>query len=290
MDIQNFWKEADLPIVALSPMDGVTDAVFRRIVAQHGKPDLIVTEFTSVEGILHGAESELAGLVYDEMERPVVAQIYGADPSAFFHVAQLICALGFDGVDINMGCPAKAISSRGCGAGLIQNPLRAKEILRAAREGIERWAEGAPLSLLTIRPQLAEWLSKTRGDSTPTPSGRRSIPISVKTRLGTDRIVIEEWIRHLLDERPAAVSIHGRTLAQRYSGSANWGAIAKAAEAARGSGTLILGNGDIASLNDARRRIRESGVDGVLIGRAALGNPWIFRNKEAFRRELKTEE
>jgi tRNA-dihydrouridine synthase len=312
MEIPSFWNEMSRPIIGLSPMDGVTDATFRRIVARHGKPDLILTEFTSVEGICHGAESELSGLIFNEVERPIAAQIYGADPEAFFHVAQLVCELGFDGLDINMGCPAKAISSRGCGAGLIQNPSLAKEIIRAARRGIDRWVSGAPLSLLDLQPQIADWLT-ARKESGPEDkkqgsgfadasagrggiggpasslagrapiSNRRPLPVSVKTRLGTKQIVIKEWVQTLLEERPAAISIHGRTLAQQYSGSANWEAIAEAAETAQGSGTLIIGNGDIASLNDARRRVLESGVDGVLIGRAALGNPWIFRNKEALR-------
>lgn len=324
MDPASFWNQLPRPIVGLSPMDGVTDPTFRRIVARHGKPDLIVTEFTSAEGICHGAESELSGLLYHESERPVVAQIYGADPDSFFHVAQLVCELGFDGFDINMGCPAKAVSSRGCGAGLIQNPDLAHEILRSVQRGIKEWADGAPLSILDLQPKIADWLAMyksggrgpgaggrediKRGSGLAGPSAgrggiggsassfaaqaptynktRRPIPVSVKTRLGVRQIVIKEWVQSLLRARPAAISIHGRTLAQRYTGSANWEAIAEAVEVARGSGTLIIGNGDIRSLNDARLRIRESGVDGVLIGRAALGNPWLFRKKETLRTGL----
>lgn len=280
MNLRNFWKEIERPIIALSPMDGVTDACFRRIVARHGRPDLIVTEFTSVEGICHGAESELSGLVYDEIERPVVAQIYGADPESFYHVAQLVCELGFDGLDINMGCPAKAVSSRGCGAGLIRDPGRAAAILEATRRGIRRWADGAPLSIFSVHPSIEAWFRNRKPYLPPLPE-RSPIPISVKTRLGTDRIVIKEWVGHLLESRPSAISIHGRTLKQGYSGSANWEAIAGAVEIAKGSGTLILGNGDLTSLGDAYQKVLETGVDGVLIGRAALGNPWLFRHKKA---------
>ena len=280
----NFWNNLPNPIIALSPMDGVTDPCFRRIVATHGRPDLIVTEFTSVEGILHGAESELGGLVFDPIERPIVAQIYGAKPESFFLIAQLVCELGFDGLDINMGCPAKAVSSRGCGAGLIADPPRAKAILRAARQGIEAWVAGRALPLADLHPKIGEWLIRRKAAGQSPPSERRPIPISVKTRLGVNRIVIQEWVAHLLEENPAAISIHGRTLNQGYRGAADWKAIAEAASIARGSGTLILGNGDIRSLNEAAERVRESGVDGVLIGRAALGNPWIFRKKSALRR------
>lgn len=282
----NFWKDIPKPIIALSPMDGVTDPCFRRIVATHGKPDLIVTEFTSVEGILHGAESELGGLVFDEVERPIVAQIYGAKPESFFLIAQLVCELGFDGLDINMGCPAKAVSSRGCGAGLIADPPRAKAILQAARQGIAAWVASGSLPLADLHPRIGEWLIGRKQAGQLPPSERRPLPVSVKTRIGVNRVVIQEWVSHLLEEKPAAISIHGRTLQQGYRGAADWKAIAEAASIARGSGTLILGNGDIRSLNEAARRIRESGVDGVLIGRAALGNPWIFRKKSALREAL----
>lgn len=282
----NFWNHIPKPIIALSPMDGVTDPCFRRIVATHGRPDLIVTEFTSVEGILHGAESELGGLIFDEIERPIVAQIYGAKPESFFLIAQLVCELGFDGLDINMGCPAKAVSSRGCGAGLINDPPRAKAIIQAARQGIDAWVAGGSLPLADLHPAIGEWLIRRKEAGQIPPSERRPLPLSVKTRLGVNRVVIQEWVSHLLEEKPAAVSIHGRTLNQGYRGAADWKAIAEAASVARGSGTLILGNGDIRSLNEAARRIRESGVDGVLIGRAALGNPWIFRKKPTLRDAL----
>lgn len=286
----NFWNTIPKPIIALSPMDGVTDPCFRRIVATHGKPDLIVTEFTSVEGILHGAESELGGLLFSETERPIVAQVYGAKPESFFLVAQLVCELGFDGLDINMGCPAKAVSSRGCGAGLIADPPRAKGIIQAARQGIDAWVAGGTLPLADLHPKIGEWLAR-RKEAGPLPPGeRRPLPLSVKTRLGINRVVIHEWVSHLLEEKPAAISIHGRTLNQGYRGAADWKAIAEAASIARGSGTLILGNGDLRSLNEAAERIRQSGVDGVLFGRAALGNPWIFRKKSALRDALNRDE
>jgi len=291
----NFWNTLPRPIVGLAPMDGVTDASFRRIAATYGKPDLTITEFASVEGICHGAESELRQLLYSEIERPVIAQIYGAEPEAFFYVAQLICELGFDGIDINMGCPAKKVSARGCGAGLIKDPPRARAILQETRRGIAAWADGGPLSILKRHPKVADWYAHFRlnkmgafyAQRDPL-SPRLPLPVSLKTRLGIDQVVIREWVQHLLEESPAAISIHGRTLMQRYRGDADWDAISEAVETAHGSGTLIMGNGDILSLNDAVFKIRQSGVDGVLIGRAALGNPWIFRNIEELRRRFNT--
>jgi len=283
MTENSFWESVPKPIIGLSPMDGVTDACFRRIVAKHGKPDLILTEFTNIDGICHGAESELSGLQYHESERPVVAQIYGKEPELYFEVAQLVADLGFDGLDINMGCPAKTVAARGCGAGLIRDPGRAQAIISACREGIREWAAGAPLGIFKRSAKIEKWF-RAQGKPTIPLAERRLIPVSVKTRLGTDRNMVKEWMPTLLAMRPAAISIHGRTLTQGYRGFADWGAIAEAKRMAEGTGTLIMGNGDVSSLEDARQRIETAGVDGVLIGRAALGNPWLFLNKEALRR------
>jgi nifR3 family TIM-barrel protein len=262
----SFWSKLSRPIIGLAPMDGVTDPPFRHIVATYGKPDLMITEFTSVEAIRRGVAREMSGLTFGEVERPVVAQVYGAQPEAFFHVAQIVCALGFDGLDINMGCPAKNVASRGCGAALIDDPVRARAILKAAHDGIRAWADGAPLS------ETPPGFSPPRDSPLP----RRKIPLSVKTRIGCDRVVVAEWVAHLLEEKPAAITLHGRTLRQGYGGQADWEAIALAGRVAKGSGTLILGNGDVGSPAEARRRADETGIDGVLIGRATLGHPWLF--------------
>ena len=133
----SFWHQIAQPIIGLSPMDGVTDPAFRFIVARHGKPDVQFTEFINVDEIGYGVESAWHQLRYAEIERPVVAQIYGADPDKFYQMVQVICALGFDGVDINMGCPSKSVSARGCGAALIKTPPLAREIIRAAQAGGE---------------------------------------------------------------------------------------------------------------------------------------------------------
>ena len=276
----SFWQDIRQPIIGLSPMDGVTDPAFRFIVASHGKPDVQFTEFINVDEVCHGGDPAWSQLSYDEIERPIVAQIYGADPDKFYQVAQVVCELGFDGVDINMGCPSKNVSARGCGAALIKNPPLAKEIIRAVQAGVRDWASGHGIDAIGLRPRVVHRVQAlTSGRTGVAPKPRRPVPVSVKTRLGYDSVVIEEWVSILLEEHPAAISIHGRTLAQMYRGQADWDAITRAAKIARETATLVLGNGDVESMADLVARVQETHVHGVLIGRGALGNPWIFRAK-----------
>ncbi|TLY19292.1 MAG: tRNA-dihydrouridine synthase [Nitrospirae bacterium] len=275
----SFWHKIPQPIIGLSPMDGVTDPAFRYIVARYGKPDVQITEFVSVDEICHGGDAAWNQLQFAEIERPIVAQIYGADPDTFYQVAQVVCELGFDGVDINMGCPSKSVSARGCGAALIRNPPLAREIIRAVHGGVTDWAAGHRIESIGLRPKVVERvLALTSGRDGP--RTRKPVPVSVKTRLGYDAVVIEDWVSVLLEERPDVISIHGRTLAQMYRGRADWGAIARAAKLIRETSTLALGNGDVESLHDLVTRVQETQVHGVLIGRGALGNPWLFRAKE----------
>ena len=269
-------------------MDGITDASFRYIAAKHGKPDVILTEFVNVQSALYSPHTLLKDFSYDELERPIAAQIYGRTPELFYKVAHIVGELGFDGLDINMGCPAKKVAASGCGAALIRTPALAREIIRAAQRGIQDWRNGQTLEEVGFDSDMihqVRWANLRRCGAAE-PSDRRLIPVSVKTRLGYDRVVVEDWLAALLSERPAAVSLHGRTLEQGYKGEANWQAIERAAEIARGSDTLILGNGDVRDLKDAYRRVRETGVAGVLIGRAAQGDPWIFRGKNAVKEAL----
>ncbi len=283
----SFWHDIAQPIIGLSPMDGITDPAFRFIVARHGKPDVQFTEFISVDEICYGAESARQQLRYAEIERPVVAQIYGADPDKFYQVAQVVCDLGFDGVDINMGCPSKSVSARGCGAALIKNPPLAREIIRAVQSGVRDWASGRRIETIGLRPKVVGQVTALASERMRLgPAPRRPVPVSVKTRLGYDSVVIEEWVAILLEERPEVISIHGRTLAQMYRGQADWGAIARAAKLARETSTLILGNGDVESLGDLVLRVRETHVHGVLIGRGALGNPWIFLQKDRAKEQV----
>jgi tRNA-dihydrouridine synthase len=280
----SFWQSLTGPIIGLAPMDGVTDATFRHTVALQGKPDVSFTEFTHVHDVCRGPEFLLDSLIYHEAERPVVAQLYGKDPDLFYQAAHAVCELGFDGLDINMGCPSRSVASSGSGAGLIRTPDVAHAIMQATRRGIADWAAGQTLEGAGLKPGRVEairLMNEQREDARPLV--RQTIPLSVKTRLGYDVAIVDRWIEHLLMEQPAVISLHGRTLQQMYRGEADWGAIARAVEIARGSGTLLFGNGDVHSLQDVVRRVRETGVDGVLVGRATLGAPWFFQQKEEAR-------
>ncbi len=238
-----FWAKLNKPIMAMAPLSGGTDAAFRPIIARYGKPDILFTEFVSCVGLCSpGRAKLLPDLWYSEIERPIVAQIFGPHPDAFLQTAQLIVELGFDGIDINAGCPDKSVEKQGAGAALIKDPQRMLQIMRATREGAG------------------------------------NLPVSVKTRLGYDRVIIEEWLDCLLGEKPAAVTIHARTRNELSKVPARWDAIGRAVEFAKGRGTktLILGNGDVNTLSEAQRLAAATGVDGVMIGRGIFGNPWLF--------------
>ncbi len=201
------------------------------------------------------------------------------------------CELGFNGLDLNMGCPAKTIANKGGGAALIRMPETAKAIIRAAQAGVRDWYNGQTLEDLEMEPerirrirQMNEERVRIWGDTPQTE--RLLLPVSVKTRLGYDSIVVTDWVQELLELEPHVISLHGRTLAQHYKGEANWDAIAAAAEIVCKTDTLIFGNGDIKTLYEAAQRIRTTGVHGVLIGRASFGNPWLFRDREKLKQLL----
>jgi tRNA-dihydrouridine synthase len=286
----NFWLEITKPIIGIAPMDGVTDASFRYMTGKHGGPDVTLTEFVNIQSAFYSPHTLLKDFTYSDIERPVVAQIYGKTPELFYRVAHIVCELGFDGLDINMGCPARKVAATGCGAALTRAPQLARHIIRAVKRGIQDWYEGRTLNDAGLGNDVIEEikLANRRRSGHETSRQRRAIPVSVKTRLGYDRNVIDEWLPTLLEENLAAISLHGRTLEQGYKGEADWNAIGRAVEIAKGSNTLILGNGDVHDLRDAHRRVRETRVDGVLIGRGAQGNPWLFRDKGSVKQALRT--
>ncbi|MBL7684450.1 MAG: tRNA-dihydrouridine synthase [Deltaproteobacteria bacterium] len=250
------WQQLPQPIFGLAPMDGVTDSTFRTILYRYGAPDVLFTEFVSVEGLVRQIPAMFQDLQYEENERPMIAQIYGYEPEAFRKSVQIVAKLGFDGIDINMGCPAKSVVHSGGGAALIKTCPHAQQII------------------YTCSQALDEYFDQT---------GKR-IPLSVKTRLGYTQNSVKDWIRSLLDtEKLSNISLHGRTLKQGYGGNADWDAIAEAAEITQHTKTLLLGNGDLQSLGEALQKIKQSKVNGVLLGRASYGNPWLFRHKEAYR-------
>jgi nifR3 family TIM-barrel protein len=246
--VKSFWDKLPRPIMALAPMADVTDAAFRRLIAKCGPPDITWTEFVSADGLCHplGRERLRRDLLYTEAERPIVAQLFGARPEQMKEAAQLIAELGFDGLDLNMGCPDRAVEKQGAGAALMKNPKLARELIRAAREG--------------------------------TRAAGRELPISVKTRLGYNKDELETWLPELLAEAPAAVTIHARTRKEMSKVPARWERVRRAVEIRNelGSSALILGNGDATDLADARVKAEVSGADGVMLGRAIFGNPWLF--------------
>ena len=277
-------------IVGLAPMDGVTDEVIRLLQAKIAKPDVVFTEFVSAEGLSRGGVKLYQKLLYSPIERPIVAQLFGKDPESFYKSSIILCELGFDGIDINMGCPSKKVSGHGNGAALIENPELAKELIRTVKTGAEDWVEDKK-KIFRIKPKEKilkiikdnKKYSKLHGWSrdSSTSLGMTITPtVSVKTRLGINSCIIEKWIPVLLNEKIDFLTIHGRTLKQGYSGKADWGKIGEVVKMARGSGIGIWGNGDIGSREEANEHIKKYGVNGVLIGRKAIGNPWVFENKK----------
>ncbi len=276
MLVRGFWDRLKKPIVGLSPMDGVTDATFRHMVCKYSNPDLVMTEFTNVEGLARGAVKMLPAFYYEEAERPVVAQIYGVEPQSYYKCVVMLCYMGFDGIDINMGCPANKVAKRGSGAGLIKTPDLAKELVLISKKAARDWAEGISMEDAGVHPEIIKAVKELH----PEPGPRVELPVSVKTRIGFDKDVSEEWMEHLIETEPANISLHGRTLRQMYLGMADWDSIARAADVVRGTGISFLGNGDVQSMDDAYERIEKYNIDGVLIGRATFGNPWFFKGKE----------
>ena len=279
-------------------MDGVTDIAFRHVIAtgacpersaakSKSRPDVIFTEFTNVHDICQGRSMGWEPLRYTDGQRPIVAQLYGKEPLLFYRAAHVVSELGFDGLDINMGCPSKNVASSGCGAGLIKTPELALDIMAATERGLRDWADGQTLAEAGLKPGIVEKVRMARAAKDQPMVSNSLLPLSVKTRLGYDSVIIKEWSACLAEGRPQVISIHGRTLKQMYRGDADWEAIAEAAAQIRQQGILVLGNGDVGSMNEAITRIRTSGVDGILIGRAALGNPWIFHGKESVREAVR---
>ena len=239
----SFWQHLTKPILALAPMADVTDPAFRRIVAKYGKPDVLWTEFVSADGLFsRGYDVLIKDLEFTQSERPIVAQFYTSSPDMMRQAAALARDLGFDGVDINMGCPDRNVERRGAGANLIKYPQLAQEIIRAAKEG----------------------------------SG--SLPVSVKTRVGWHKNELDTLLPALLEAEPAVISIHARTRNEMSRVPARWEHIRRAVEIRNEnkSDTLIFGNGDVSSVADALQKAKETQCDGVMIGRAIFGNPWLF--------------
>lgn len=277
------------PLLALAPMDGVTDFAFRSIVKKHGQPDLIWTEFVSVEALCRGAAPELMSQFdYDATQQPIIAQVFGQTPEYFYLVALMLAELGFAGVDINMGCPAKTVAQSGSGAALIAKPDLVQAIIKQTQQAVEDWANGKSLSdcekvnhklLRALEEQKAFWqIQKVQ---------RKLLPVSVKTRLGIKKNELQSWLPTLLATKPDLITIHGRTLKQGYSGQADWQALTTAGKMIKDFDENIqfFANGDVKNYEDALAKAELSGADGIMIGRASFGNPFVFL-PEAKRQQL----
>jgi nifR3 family TIM-barrel protein len=253
--MKNFWQELPRPFLVLAPLANVTDAAFRQIIAKYSKPsgpNVMYTEFVSADGLVLASEEGKAklmrDLIFTEVQRPIVAQFFTARPEMMEKAAALAAELGFDGVDINMGCPDKSIEGQGAGAKLILTPERAVALVAAAKRG-------AP-----------------------------HLPISVKTRLGYNKDILEEWLPLLLETKPAVVTIHARTRKEMSNVPARWERIKRAVEIRNEmqkdlpgiERTYVIGNGDVRDIEDAKIKAEESGADAIMLGRAIFGRPWLF--------------
>lgn len=244
--MKKIWQKLKKPIFAQSPMEDVTDTVFRQIIAKCGKPDVFFTEFTNVEGLCsRGRDKVGRRLIFSPIEKPIIAQIWGLNPEKFYEASKIISKMGFAGIDINMGCPEKSVVKKGAGGKLIDNPDLAKEIILAVKKG----ADG--------------------------------LPVSVKTRIGVKEIQTEKWIRFLLEQNLDCITVHGRTVKEQSEAPNHWDEIGKAVKIRNEMKlkTLIIGNGDIQTRKNAFEKIEKYKLDGIMIGRGIFNNLWIF-NKE----------
>lgn len=257
----HFWEKLQKPFLVVAPMADVTDAPFRRMIAKYsahvrtdgsvGGPDVMWTEFVSADGLIRATEEGkkklMADLLYSEAERPLVAQLFSSHPQYMEQAAALCRELGFDGIDINMGCPDKSIERQGCGSAMIKTPEVAVAVIASAKKGAG------------------------------------NIPVSVKTRLGYNKDELDTWLPHLLSCEPAAVTIHARTRKELSKVPARWERVrdAVAMRDVLGVSTKIIGNGDVLSREDAFSKLAFSGADGAMVGRALFGNPWFFNPRRA---------
>lgn len=261
--LRGFWqtlideklsKGETLSVVA--PLADVTDIAFRTLIAKYSKPygpDVMWTEFVSADGLNSpGREVLKRDLEYTELERPIVAQLFTSNPENMKKAAALCRELGFDGIDINMGCPDRSIEKQGAGAGHIKDAEQAQKVIRAAQEGAQ------------------------------------DIPVSVKTRLGYNKIEFMEWLPKILECNIPTLTVHLRTRKEMSAVDAHWELMPEVVKLVRDmtgplseGGTIIIGNGDIQSISEGKAKARASGADGVMVGRGIFGTPWFFQSADS---------
>jgi tRNA-dihydrouridine synthase len=257
--MESFWRKLPTSFFALAPLADVTDPAYRRLIGEYGAPHVMYTEFVSADGLYHtrekkGMKDEENPLVrdfgYTEGERPILAQIFGSNPETIEYAAALAAQMGFDGIDLNMGCPDRSIEKQGAGAGMIKTPELVAPIMEAARRGAATGKNGA-------------------------------LPVSIKTRIGYHREAMDEWLPIVLATKPDALAVHLRTRKEMSKVDAHWELMARAVALrdAHSPETIILGNGDVKDCADARAKAAQTGADGIMLGRAIFGNPWLFTDR-----------
>ena len=226
--------------VFLAPMEDVTDIGFRMLCKRYGA-SMVYTEFVSAEALVRNIKSTVSKLTISDDERPVGIQIYGRDADAMVEAAKIVEEAHPDVIDLNFGCPVKKVAGKGAGAGMLRNIPLLLDITRRVVDAVH-------------------------------------VPVTVKTRLGWDHdnIIIEELAEQLQDCGIQALTIHGRTRSQMYTGCADWQPIGRVKSNPR-IRIPIIGNGDITSAQEAEEAFERYGVDAVMVGRASFGRPWIFR-------------
>ena len=236
--------ELDRPF-ALAPMAGMTDTAFRRLVKRRGGCGLVVTEMVSSEGLVRGIDRTLEYAEYTEEERPVSIQIFGGNPETMAAAAQVVEAMGADIIDVNMGCPVRKIAKHNAGCSLMREPTHAATVVRSMTDAVR-------------------------------------VPVTVKMRAGWDEHAVNAPLmaRMMEDAGASAVAVHGRTAKQSYKGMSDWELID---EVAGGVQIPVFGSGDCVTAEHVVTRIIDTRVQGVLVGRGALRNPWIFRQAQALR-------
>ncbi len=249
--MESFWQKLPKPFFASAPMKDVTDAAFRALVARRGAPNVTWAEFVSADGLYHTRELQrlpdaenplMRDLAFDpSLERPIVAQLFSSRPDMIAYATKLVAELDFDGVDLNMGCPDRSVEKQGAGAALMKDPGLAVELIKAAKEA-------SPL------------------------------PVSVKTRIGYNKESLEEWLPPLLEAEPVAITLHLRTRKDLSLVPAKWELMNKAVAIRDrvNPSVLLIGNGDVASVEEGKQLALETGADGIMIGRGMFGNPWLF--------------
>lgn len=260
--IQKLKQEKNRTLFVLAPMADVTDIAFRTVISEAQSPDIFWTEFVSADGLIRATEvgkyKLKKDLLFDkETQRPIIVQLFSSTYQYMYEATKLCIELGFDGVDINMGCPDKSIEKQKCGAAMIKNPDLAISVIKACKDA--------------------------RRDF-----GNEDFSVSVKTRVGYNSVELDSWIPLLLEQELDLITIHARTRKEMSKVEANWDYIKTvvrmrddwAKNNPNKTAPLIFGNGDVLSVEDGYKKCEDSNADGAMIGRAMFGNPWFFKDIE----------